>query len=216
MRTRYKKIIMVFVTIHLLVLAMGCKEKNEEEKAKNDVHFQDMNPENSGGDIKSLVTEDSKDGLLEIGSFSTTLLDDQKNRVENLHIAADYLNNKKVLPGEEFSFNETIGRRTEGKGYKKAPIIKRTKDGPKKGYGVGGGICQLSSTLYNAAQKAGLKITEIHHHSKNVGYVPEGKDATVVYGAKDFKFVNNRSNPVVIKASVSEEKVAVSIFEMIK
>jgi vancomycin resistance protein YoaR len=216
MQTRYRKIVVVFVTVYLFAFVMDCNEKKEEERVKDDVQFQNINSENSGGEIKNPIAEDSNNGLIEIGSFSTSLLDDQKNRVENLHIAADCLNNERVSPGEEFSFNGTIGRRTEEKGYKKAPIIKRTKDGPKKGYGVGGGICQLSSTLYNAAQKAGLKITEMHHHSKDVGYVPEGKDATVVYGAKDFKFINNRSNPIVIKASVSEGKVAVSIFEMIK
>ncbi|NLM59102.1 MAG: VanW family protein [Clostridium sp.] len=222
MQIKNKKLIMFFLTVNLIAFAAGCKgaqhsEENEEVKIKNnELNIENVSPRISGGDLRNLATEDTNNGLIEIGSFSTEILDDHKNRVKNLRIAAESLNNKEVLPGEEFSFNDTIGKRTEGKGYKKAPIIKRTKDGPKKDYGVGGGVCQLSSTLYNAAEKAGFKITEIHHHSKKVGYVPEGRDATVVYGSKDFKFINNRLNPIVIKASVSEGKVAVSIFEMLK
>lgn len=154
--------------------------------------------------------------LVEIGSYSTPLLDDSENRVNNIDTAADYLNNEKVLPGQEFSFNETLGRRTSKKGYKKAPIIKRTENGPVKGYGVGGGICQLSSTLYNAADEAGLEITERHPHSKKVPYVPKGKDATVSYGSTDFKFKNNRQNPIVVKAEASGGKVTVRVLEIIQ
>jgi len=75
---------------------------------------------------------------VEIGSYSTPLLDESENRVDNIDTASDYLNNEKVLPGEEFSFNETLGKRTAEKGYKKAPIIKRTESGSIKGYGIGG------------------------------------------------------------------------------
>jgi vancomycin resistance protein YoaR len=68
-------------------------------------------------------------------------------------------------------------KRTKAKGYEVAPIIKRTEEGAKKGYGVGGGICQLSSTIYNAVDEAGLEVTERHLHSKDVGYIERGRDA---------------------------------------
>jgi len=143
-------------------------------------------------------------------------LDDSENRVDNIDTASDCLNNEKVLPGQEFSFNETLGRRTAEKGYKKAPIIKRTESGPIKAYAVGGGICQLSTTLYNAVEKAGLEITERHSHSKKVPYVDQGKDAMVSYGSSDFRFKNNRQNPVVIKSEISDGKVTVRLYEIRK
>ncbi|MFZ5988774.1 MAG: VanW family protein [Bacillota bacterium] len=175
------------------------------------------------GDRVDLIVEDLTPGItsdylkskfVEIGSFSTPLVDKQENRVDNIEVAADCINNEKVEPGEEFSFNGTLGRRTADKGYKKAPIIVKAEDGrPKKGYGVGGGICQLSSTLYNAAERGGLDITERHVHSKSVGYVPKGRDATVAYDSVDFKFRNNRQYPVIIKVFLTKSKVTVKIYE---
>ncbi|WP_265445587.1 VanW family protein [Acetivibrio straminisolvens] len=166
--------------------------------------------------MPKITREDVEKRIVEIGSYSTPLIDDSENRVDNIDTASDYLDNEKVLPGEEFSFNGTLGRRTAEKGYKKAPIIKRTESGPTKGYGIGGGICQLSSTLYNAVEKAGLEITERHSHSKKVPYVRQGKDAMVSYGSSDFKFRNNRQNPVVIKTEISDEKVTVRLYEIRK
>lgn len=166
--------------------------------------------------LPKITREDVEKRIVEIGSYSTPLLDESENRVDNIDTASDYLNNEKVLPGEEFSFNETLGKRTAEKGYKKAPIIKRTESGSIKGYGIGGGICQLSTTLYNAAEKAGLEITERHSHSKKVPYVPQGKDAMVSYGSSDLKFRNNRQNPIVIKSEISDGKVTVRLYEIRK
>ncbi len=166
-------------------------------------------------DVKPDITSDTiKKNMIEIGSFSTEILDDQKYRVSNLELAGEYIDEIQIMPKEEFSFNGTLGKRTKDKGYKKAPIIINTKKGPKKGYGVGGGICQISTTLYNAALEADLNITERHPHSKDVGYIEKGHDATVVYGGADLKFVNNRANPIIIKASVTSEKVTVKLFEI--
>ncbi len=162
----------------------------------------------------NITSEIIKSKIVQIGSFSTEILDDQNSRVNNLEVAGNYIDNVKLMPKEEFSFNDTLGKRTREKGYEKAPIIVRTEEGSKKGYGVGGGICQIATTLYNAALDSGLEITERHGHSKSIGYVKKGRDATVVYGGADLKFVNNRSNPVVIKASVSDGKVTVKLFEV--
>lgn len=178
---------------------------NSKEGEKVNLVVEDIKPE--------VTTERLKSEIVEISSFSTTLLDRQANRVDNIEIAANSINCEKLMPGEEFSFNGVLGKRTGAKGYKKAPIIIKTEDGPKKGYGVGGGICQLSTTIYNAALKANLEITERHSHSKKVNYVPEGKDATVAYGSMDFKFRNNRQYPIIIKVELSNKTLTVRIYE---
>ena len=166
-------------------------------------------------EVKPEITSETiRNNLVEIGNFSTEILDNQKSRVNNIKVASEYINGIQIMPGEEFSFNGTLGKRTKDKGYKKAPIIIKTEKGPKKGYGVGGGICQISTTLYNAALEAGLEITERHQHSKKVPYIEKGKDATVVYGGADLKFVNNRENPIIINVNVSEGKVTVKLFEI--
>ena len=154
--------------------------------------------------VPGITSKELEEGVRELGKFSTTILDQKVSRVNNIEIAAQCLNNIKVLQGEVFSFNETLGRRTKDKGYEKAPIIIKTKNGAKKAYGIGGGICQISSTLYNAVKLAGMEIIERHPHSKKVGYVPLGDDASVSYGALDFKFRNNKEVPVMMKIYLTQ------------
>lgn len=174
------------------------------------------------GDRRKLVLEEIKPGITAeilksncstIGIYTTPILDGQVSRLNNIEIASHKIDFKKLKPNEEFSFNNTVGKRTETKGYEDAPIIVKTEDGYKKGFGVGGGICQLSSTLYNAVEKAGLLITERHIHSKDIGYTPKGKDATVSYGSVDFKFRNNRSNSIMIRTYLNSKKLTVEIIE---
>jgi len=155
----------------------------------------------------------SKKKVVEIASYTTKLLNRSKNRINNIELASSKLDHKVVEPGEEFSFNKTVGKRTEAKGYEEAPIIIQTEKGPKEVLGVGGGVCQLSTTLYNAVEEAGLKVTERHVHSKDVGYVPEGEDATVDYGSIDFKFINTRDYPIIIRTYLSKKKLTVKLFE---
>jgi len=154
-----------------------------------------------------------QNNIVEIASYSTPLLNRSDNRINNIQLAVEEIDYYKLEPGEEFSFNRVVGKRTKAKGYEEAPIIIRTEDGPKKGNGVGGGVCQISSTLYNVVEECGLDITERHIHSKNVGYVPRGEDATVTYGSVDFKFRNNRKHPVMIRVWVSEKRVTAKIVE---
>lgn len=143
----------------------------------------------------------------EISKYTTTLYNKEENRVHNIKTAAKKLNHTVIEPGDVFSFNETIGARTEERGYKKASIL---VDGEKK-IGTGGGVCQISSTLYNAALEADMKILERHKHSKEVPYVPEGKDAAVVYGSKDFVFKNTKDYPVEILITVTEDEVQITL-----
>lgn len=170
----------------------------------------ELTPQN----LESETKADKKGKKVVIASYTTKLLDRSNNRINNIDIASEKLNKKLINPGEEFSFNKAVGRRTEAKGYEEAPIIIMTEDGPEKSEGVGGGVCQLSTTLFNAVEEAKLKITERHLHSKKIGYVPKGEDATVVYGKMDFKFINTRENPIEIRVKLTKKSLTVKLFEI--
>ncbi|MCR4398704.1 MAG: VanW family protein [Firmicutes bacterium] len=142
-----------------------------------------------------------------IASYSTTLNKD-KDRTDNIKIAALRLDGYMLAPGQVFSFNDVIGPRTADSGYKETPVYWR--DEVKKG--LGGGVCQLSTTLYNVALLANLEIVERHPHSLTVDYVPLGRDAAVSYGEVDLKFRNNTLSHLLIKAEVADNKVHVKLF----
>ena len=144
-----------------------------------------------------------------IGEATTTIIDTGKNRVSNIKKACESVSGSIVYPEKEFSFNKKTGPRSRENGYKNAPVI---VDG-EKSYGIGGGVCQVSTTVYMAALNANLAITEHHNHSEAVMYAPDGKDATVVYGAKDFKFKNNTNNTLYIYVWVQENKVISKIVQ---
>lgn len=133
-----------------------------------------------------------------ISQFSTKYDASNKNRSTNLQIAAEKINGKVLMPGEEFSYNKIVGKRTVEEGYKDAAIY---ADGGVVD-GLAGGICQISSTLYNSVLLANLQVTERRNHSFTTSYSPAGRDATVVWGTTDFRFVNSRSYPIKIEASV--------------
>jgi vancomycin resistance protein YoaR len=160
-----------------------------------------------------ITSKDIKNKVKVIGNYSTVLLNRSKSRINNIKLACSKLNYKILQPDEEFSFNDTVGKRSAGKGYKVAPIIVNTKDGPKYKPAYGGGVCQISSTMYNAVRDCNLKVTERHPHSKKVGYVPKGKDATVSYGTMDFKFVNNRDHPIMLRFYLGKRSLTVKIIE---
>ena len=136
-----------------------------------------------------------------ISSFSTKYDASNRNRSTNLEIAAEKINGKVLMPGEIFSFNKVVGKRTVEDGYKDAKIY---ADGGVVD-GLAGGICQISSTLYNTVLLANLEIVERRNHSYTTSYVAAGRDATVVYGAIDFQFKNSRSYP--IKNGIAEFKM---------
>ena len=145
-----------------------------------------------------------------VGSFATKFNPDNTPRVANLKLAVEAISGKVLAPGDVFSYNETVGPTTEARGYQKAEIIVK---GQKK-QGFGGGVCQVSSTLFNAAEKAGLEIIERHPHSKEVPYVARGKDAATSYGGIDLKFKNTRDYPVKVSASVMGNNVYVDIYRV--
>ena len=131
----------------------------------------------------------------------------RKNRVNNMALAVERINGVVVAPGEEFSMNQTILDRTKENGYYLAPAIRN--GAYEKEYGGGG--CQVSSTLFNAAMMADLTITERHHHSWPMTYVPIGRDATISTGYKDFRFVNSTAGDLIIFASLDRSAKTVTV-----
>lgn len=133
-----------------------------------------------------------------ISTFSTNYQASNVSRTTNLRLAANKINGTVLLPGEEFSYNKTVGERTKEAGFKEAAIF----NAGKVENGLGGGICQISSTLYDAVIMANLDVTVRRNHQFVTSYVKAGADATVVWGAQDFKFKNTRKYPVRITATV--------------
>ncbi|MBB6735986.1 VanW family protein [Cohnella zeiphila] len=143
-----------------------------------------------------------------IGGYATYFNPSNRNRAHNIGLAAKAIDSKVVFPGEKFSFNQVVGIRSAAKGYLRAPVIVRGELSED----IGGGICQVSSTLYNAVDRAGLKIVQRYSHSRNVPYVLPGRDATVSWGGPDFVFLNPYPLPVLIRAYASGGQMFVSVY----
>jgi vancomycin resistance protein YoaR len=142
-----------------------------------------------------------------VASYTTQFNSGVAGRSKNIELSAAAINNVILGTNDIFSFNTTVGPSDAAHGYQPAPEILNGKlvDG------IGGGICQTSSTLFNAVDKLGVSYIEWHHHSLNVGYVPKGRDATVSYGGLDFRFENTTGIPLLIKAIVHEGSLTVEI-----
>lgn len=144
-----------------------------------------------------------------ISKFSTKLPKDTKSRYSNIELACKSLNDVIVKSGETFSLWNTLGCPTKEKGYRKAKAF--TSNGKVK-QSYGGGICQVSTTIYNAILKVDeIKLIERHEHSKDVVYIKDGKDAAVSYKSADLKFKNNLDYDIKIKAEVKNNKVVIKI-----
>ena len=143
-----------------------------------------------------------------LATYSTSYASSNANRSTNIALAASKINGTVLMPGEEFSFNGTVGKRTAANGFKTATVYSNgqvTTD-------YGGGICQVSSTLYNSVLRANLEITNRTNHTFTVGYVPIGLDATVSWGSPDFKFKNSRNYPIKIVATTANKKLTISVY----
>lgn len=138
----------------------------------------------------------------------TTIYDaGNTSRANNIAIAAKTINGTIILPGETFSYNKVLGNTTKEKGYQLGGAYVNGKVVPA----YGGGICQVSTTLYNTVLYANLEIVERYNHSYAVSYVPAGRDATVSYGGKDFKFKNTRTYPIKIVSSAKNGVVSIAL-----
>lgn len=233
-------IILVVVAAVILILTSNAnlfsnentENNNPGEQAKNlnDNNVNENNNNNSNNSGKSEQSNDNTNDKpatavakeeketapqapteVQIATYTTTLYDKEQTRIDNINLAISKLNGVIIENGAEFSFNNTIGPMNEGNGFKKATGF---DSNGKKIKISGGGICQISSTLYNCALIAGFDITERHPHSRRVYYVPKDKDATILYGSLDLKFVNNSGSKVRIDASATKSTVTINLVKI--
>lgn len=155
--------------------------------------------------VKNLSQEAFPDLL---ATYSTTYSSSNVNRSTNISLATKSVNGYVLMPNETFSYNDTVGQRTAARGYKEAGVYVNGEVTT----GLGGGICQVSSTLYNAVLLSNLEIIDRSNHTFKPTYVPAGQDATVSWGAPDFKFKNNRNYPIKIIASSGSGRVSFNIY----
>lgn len=190
-------------TINLDVLDQKLKENiNGELDSTNKVLM----------DVETTKPKVTKEDLSSIkgvmGTFSTSYGTSAAGRSNNIEIATNVINGTVVMPGETFSFNDVVGPRTVERGYQEAGTYVGNKVEP----GIGGGICQVSTTLYRAAMKANLRSVERTNHSMVVGYAEPGLDATVSYGYLDYKFKNTYDFPIYIQGSTVGKVVTYNIY----
>ena len=171
-----------------------------EEGAEVVIDFTIEEPDISTEDLKTKLFRDV------LGSY-TTYGGGTSGRVNNIQLASNSCNDVILLPGETFSYNETVGERTAARGYQSATVYVNGQSVP----GIGGGICQVSSTLFAASLYANLEIVERHNHSRTVAYLPSGMDATVSWGGPDYQFKNNTAYPIQLKVSYTGGAVQVQI-----
>lgn len=143
-----------------------------------------------------------------LADYTTYFNPAETARTSNIRLAAKILNNKLIAPGSEFSFNDTVGNASKAAGYLPADIF----SSKQVVTGEGGGICQDSSTLYLAVKQAKLPVLERHRHSLPVAYAPMGQDATVYFGALDFRFRNNTKDYILLHVSTGTNWLRVQIF----
>ncbi len=152
--------------------------------------------------------EDLKKQTCLRSAFTTYFFNSTQGRKDNIKLSAEKINGTKILKGEEFSFNKKVGKRTEENGFKNAKIILNGDfiDG------IGGGVCQVSTTLYNCALLSGLKITEQHSHSLSVSYIEPSFDAMVNSITSDLKFLNDTNGDIYISAVATDNKITFKIY----
>ncbi len=173
------------------------------------------------GPVRPRVTARDLDGRnVLLGSYPTEFNSGLWGRTRNIHVAAASIDGLVLMPGEKFSFNTCTGERTWSKGYRMGHIFADLGQGAEVVEGLAGGVCQVSSTVFNAIRKANqklpakvfLRINEHNHHSLPVTYVPSGLDATVAWPDKDFRFTNTLGYPIFMRAVVSGERLTVSVW----
>ncbi|MCG5105273.1 VanW family protein [Oceanobacillus alkalisoli] len=143
-----------------------------------------------------------------LGSYTTYYNSANKERTKNINLSAKAVHGTVIFPGEVFSFNDIVGERTEEKGYQRAPVIVKGEFSED----IGGGICQLSSTIFNAVDLRGIQMIERYTHSRSVPYVPPGRDATVSWWGPDFTFKNLYNEPIVLTANAGSGSLTVGVF----
>ena len=210
---KMKKVMLLLI----ILIAIGgglwvIKKMNNNKESENIKTSQTENTKNVEQEKISTTeqTSPTKQELV-LAEFSTKIHNKAEERQNNITITCRALNGKKIKPGETFSFCKTVGEATTSKGYKEAEIY---VDGEKK-QGLGGGNCQVSTTIYNAVlQIPELEVVERHAHSNHVTYIEEGKDAAVAYGSYDLKFKNNSQDTIKIIMENTENDVIARIVKI--
>lgn len=215
-----KMIISIFLFLLLFILT-GCSNENNNSTPQNTSSSAsrtstNTNLDNEENRVESLLKNPDTSTPApeaEVASYSTIIKDKSSGRLTNIQITCSTLNGTIIEPGETFSFCQTVGKPTAERGYQEASVIINHKTEK----GIGGGNCQVSSTLYNAVLAVpGLKVTERHEHGKDVTYVPEGKDAAVSYGSLDLKFRNETGSRLRIDATTDNSSIVIKIIQLSK
>ena len=217
-------VIIVLIIIGAVLYFIYRNNKNDENKnddSSNNVArlaVETNTPSNNNeqvSEINNIIENSVSEPIIseeEIATFSTKLSGSSEGRLTNIRISCEKLNGTVVSNGETFSFCETVGPSTAEEGYKEAPVIVNGE----KVQGLGGGNCQISSTLYNAVLSVpNLTVVERHEHGREVHYVPEGKDAAVSYGSVDFKFKNETGNDIKLYFSTDNITLSATIVKLI-
>lgn len=210
-------IISIIITISLFIF-IGFSINNSTSKLRNNEYINNQNyvGNNTTNDIydsntsynENLQKTETKIEETLLASFATNIYDNDTNRVENIALAISKINGKELNPDEIFSFNETVGPMDLDHGFKESTVFDANGNVIKA---PGGGMCQISSTMYCACLDGNLEIIERHPHSRRVDYVPVDKDATIYYNTLDFKFKNNTNNKLKIYATSDEYNVTITI-----
>lgn len=197
-----KKLIIKALLILSVFALCGCSNNQSQKQSEYNVSYLSNNNTTSKISYEeSLLCE-----------YSTKLIGSDKSRNINIELACEAINGTIIEPGDTFSFWDIVGETTEKKGYKKADAFDSNGETI---HALGGGICQISSTLYNAVLKDdSLEVTERQPHTEPVAYVEPGKDATVNYGTADFKFKNNSDFPIKIYTRLESSKVIAEIYAL--
>ena len=202
-------LIMTCIGIGIYFYSISKNDNNNYSSIRtdfNNTYFRSDNIDNNIYDKKNQSKKEHK-----ISSFTTIIYTKDPDRTNNIHIACSELNNTIIKNGDTFSFSKTVGKTNTKEGYEKADVFVEGNVTEA----LGGGICQVSTTLYNAVRSvSNLKVTERHSHSNSVPYIEKGKDAAVSYGSYDFKFINKTGNDIKIKASNTKNKVTIKIYEL--
>ena len=191
------------------------QQNNSENTTKTNTNNSIQNNSNTTNtNIIPQVSNVSKPKTEElISSFSTKIYTNDSARQNNISITSSALNETIVANGYTFSFCNTVGQATSDKGYQEADIF--DNEGNKK-KGLGGGNCQVSTTLYNAVLKVpDLVVTERHEHSNKVPYIETGKDAAVAYGSYDLKFRNETGYDIKIKSEFTSDNITINLYKLI-
>src|SRR5204863_8270849 len=147
-------------------------------------------------------------GITGLVSSYETFYGGEPNRIHNVQLVAHLIDGKLIAPGATFSFNHATGERTAAKGFLEAPVIVNGE----LTTGLGGGVCQVSTTVFNAAYEAGLPITARTNHALYISHYPQGRDATVDYPSVDLRFVNDTGHWLLLRTFVGSSSLVVSLY----